>query len=92
MRKPVIAFTAVVSIGILLDISGVSAPLPPFLYWALVLGAALLAAFTAGSAPGIFSAARGEFLCDSCKYNDARYCSRPERPNARSCPDWKAHR
>jgi hypothetical protein len=30
------------------------------------------------------------FLCDRCKYNDARYCRRPERPNATSCPDFKA--
>ena len=29
------------------------------------------------------------FLCDRCKYNDARYCSRPERPNATRCPDFK---
>jgi hypothetical protein len=30
-----------------------------------------------------------KFLCDSCKYNDARYCSRSERPNATKCPDYK---
>jgi hypothetical protein len=33
--------------------------------------------------------ARGGVLCDGCKYNDVRYCSRPERPNARMCPDFK---
>ena len=30
-----------------------------------------------------------EFLCDRCKFNDVRYCSRPERPNATSCDDYK---
>jgi hypothetical protein len=30
-----------------------------------------------------------KFLCDSCKYNDARYCSKSERPNAIKCPDYK---
>ena len=29
------------------------------------------------------------FLCDECKYNDSRYCSRPDRPNAVKCPDYK---
>jgi hypothetical protein len=31
----------------------------------------------------------GEFLCDTCKYNDERTCSRPERPNATHCPEFK---
>ena len=30
------------------------------------------------------------FLCDKCKYNDVRYCSRPERPNAYECKEFKA--
>ena len=30
-----------------------------------------------------------EFLCDRCKYNDVRTCSRPERPNATTCPEFK---
>ena len=29
------------------------------------------------------------FLCDRCSYNDARYCSQPERPNARTCSEFK---
>ena len=29
-----------------------------------------------------------EFLCDTCRYNDARDCHRPERPNATSCEDY----
>jgi hypothetical protein len=32
---------------------------------------------------------RSEFLCDGCKYDNDRDCSRPERPNARSCPDFR---
>lgn len=31
----------------------------------------------------------GEFLCDSCRYNNERDCKRPERPNATSCPDYR---
>ena len=34
-------------------------------------------------------AGRPEFLCDACRDNDARYCSRPERPNATRCPDFR---
>lgn len=30
------------------------------------------------------------FLCDSCKFNSDRYCSKPDRPNATSCGDYKA--
>jgi len=37
-----------------------------------------------------FLGVSGEFLCDSCKYSDARYCSRPDRPNAKRCPDYKS--
>ncbi len=28
-------------------------------------------------------------LCDRCRYNYGNVCSRPERPNARICPDYK---
>jgi hypothetical protein len=30
-----------------------------------------------------------EFLCDTCKYDHPSACRRPERPNARECPDYK---
>ena len=30
-----------------------------------------------------------EFLCDSCRYNYGGACRRPERPNARKCPDYR---
>ncbi len=29
------------------------------------------------------------FLCDNCQYDHPSACSRPERPNARKCPDYK---
>ncbi len=31
----------------------------------------------------------GEFLCDTCMYDYGDACTRPERPNARKCPDYK---
>ncbi len=31
----------------------------------------------------------GAFLCDSCRYSYGNSCSRPEKPNARRCPDYK---
>lgn len=30
-----------------------------------------------------------EFLCDTCRYCHGNVCSRPERPNAVKCPDYK---
>jgi hypothetical protein len=33
--------------------------------------------------------AQTTFLCDTCLYNDARYCQKPERPNAERCSDFK---
>lgn len=30
------------------------------------------------------------FLCDSCKWNYGNVCTRPERPNARECPEYTA--
>jgi transposase-like protein len=36
------------------------------------------------------TAFRGErFLCDDCRYDYNAACSRPERPNALRCPDYK---
>ncbi len=29
------------------------------------------------------------FLCDTCRYNYRNACLRPERPNAKVCPDFK---
>ena len=28
-------------------------------------------------------------LCDTCKWDYGDACRRPERPNARTCPDYK---
>lgn len=36
-------------------------------------------------------AAAGAFLCDSCKYNTPRYCSRPERPHATECETYREY-
>ena len=30
-----------------------------------------------------------KFLCDTCRYDYDKACSRPERPNAVRCPDFK---
>ena len=30
-----------------------------------------------------------EFLCDNCRYDYPSACSRPQRPNATRCPDYK---
>ena len=37
----------------------------------------------------LFALDGGEFLCDTCKYNHPNTCARRERPNARTCPDFK---
>jgi hypothetical protein len=35
-------------------------------------------------------AIRGEsFLCDSCAYDHPNTCSHPQRPNVRSCSEYK---
>ena len=31
----------------------------------------------------------GRVLCDTCKYDYGTACTRPERPNATRCPDYK---
>ena len=30
-----------------------------------------------------------EFLCDNCRYDHGNVCTRPERPNATKCPDYR---
>lgn len=44
---------------------------------------ARILAFLKGLAPG------GRPLCDTCKYDYGSVCTRPERPNAIRCPDYK---
>jgi hypothetical protein len=94
MKSPAfLAFVAILCVGGL-----VSGPLlsllrvPAGAYWTAVFLFALLAA--GAVAQGAKSSSRhpggsGEFLCDSCRYNDGRYCSRPERPNATDCPEYR---
>ena len=31
----------------------------------------------------------GAYLCDSCRWDYGDACRRPERPNAKTCPDFK---
>jgi len=37
----------------------------------------------------LFAFEGSEFLCDRCRYNHPNTCSRRERPNAHTCPDYK---
>ena len=59
-------------------------------FWSLAVAVAGLAALLSLAVPAkLWGPAAAEFLCDRCKYQDARDCSRPERPNAKSCPDFR---
>ena len=40
-----------------------------------------------GTLRGLVSGGRP--LCDTCKYDYGNVCTRPERPNALKCPDYK---
>ena len=69
-------------------------PIPQEIYWPIVVFAAVLAAYGTpakprGSGSRSANSPSGTFLCDRCKYNDVRYCSVPERPNATRCDDFK---
>ena len=37
----------------------------------------------------LFAFGGSSYLCDSCKWDYGTACTRPERPNARTCPDYK---
>ncbi|MFT7680428.1 MAG: hypothetical protein ACI8QC_004434 [Planctomycetota bacterium] len=37
----------------------------------------------------LFASSASGYLCDRCKWDYGNACSRPERPNARTCPDYK---
>lgn len=84
MSRPLIAFGCVLGIGAL---GSWYLPLPRPAYWSFVLVAAALAALSARQGARRAGKSR-EFLCDTCKFNDSRYCHRPERPNAESCEDY----
>ncbi len=93
MKRPLLVITAVVCIALMLLFAvGPLAAVHPGLFWAAVIALVVIAAAAAlrgraGSRGGV--AGSGEFLCDTCKLNDARYCSRPERPNATRCPEYR---
>ena len=65
-------------------------PLPPLVYWPVALVVAAALSFAAGGGRGKIWLGSSRYLCDNCKYNHPRYCSRPERPNATRCPDFKS--
>jgi len=92
MKRPLFVFTAVLCIGLIARPFLFTWAAPPG-YWitTVVLGILLALVFGKSSLTrwGLDGQGSGEFLCDSCKFNDARYCSRRERPNATSCPDYK---
>ncbi|MFO1009413.1 MAG: hypothetical protein U1F29_05055 [Planctomycetota bacterium] len=37
----------------------------------------------------LFALGSKRYLCDSCKWDYGNACTRPERPNALKCPDYK---
>ncbi len=37
----------------------------------------------------LFAVNSKRYLCDTCKWDYGNACTRPERPNALSCPDYK---
>lgn len=38
---------------------------------------------------GLFRTSGTAYLCDKCKWDYGDACKRPERPNAKVCPDFK---
>jgi hypothetical protein len=89
MKKPLFTFAAVLAIAGMLQFSVPAMPVGPVAYWSIALALAVLLALASATPAGGGLMRRSEFLCDTCKYNDARDCSRPERPNATSCPDYR---
>ena len=37
----------------------------------------------------LFALGGSSSMCDRCKWDYGDACSRPERPNAKTCPDYK---
>lgn len=37
----------------------------------------------------LFATGSKRYLCDTCKWDYGNACTRPERPNALTCPDYK---
>lgn len=91
MRSPAFRiFVVVLVIGALLQ--GVvlrALGLSPGEFWVGLVALALVLGAVSQSAGGGVGRRSGGFLCDTCRYNDARYCSLPERPNATRCEDYR---
>ena len=85
VRKPLFTFVAVLCAAAVLQRFVLHAP--PRIFWIVAVIAACALALASRSARAILLP-RSRFLCDTCKYDDPRYCSRPERPNATVCPDY----
>lgn len=102
--RRLVVFVGVVLAGALLQAFSGPGGITAFLgvslrayFLTLFILAAVAALFAPSSRPGGGEAGTSdswlsgpaEFLCDSCRYNDARDCHRPERPNATSCEDYQ---
>lgn len=60
-------------------------------YYSAVLAVAVVAGLALAQGPRLSAGpARGQFLCDNCKYNDPRYCGQPQRPNATECEEFRS--
>ncbi|MBI2190354.1 MAG: hypothetical protein HYU36_00025 [Planctomycetes bacterium] len=80
----------VLVLGYLLGQGGLILLIPLLLVLALlILGAEFFRNPGARKHPLRVLGGRSEFLCDDCKWNYGNACVRPERPNARECPEYK---
>ena len=83
MPRRLVIFTAVIGVAAMISFA---VPVHPLWFWPTAAFVALVAALIGG----LPFPARGGFACDRCKYNDARYCSNPERPNVTECGEFRA--
>lgn len=83
-----VALTLVAAILLYSSIAFLGTPLfwGPFVLLILLAVSLIIRKRGGGKGGGMLG---GGFLCDSCKYNDQRYCSRPERPNASQCDEYR---
>lgn len=94
MSRSVVAYVVCLVAGGLLAPTLVPVLGSPLLYWGIVLVVGGLVSWRVGSSGGAAGGdggflRAGEFLCDRCRYDDPRDCSRPERPNATRCDDYR---
>jgi hypothetical protein len=95
VTRPVLTFVAIIAAAALL--APTLAPLVggALIFWGAVAAAALASALLLSPRrrrePGASSFLKsGRFLCDRCRYDSPRDCSRPERPNATRCDDFRS--